>query len=414
MKEWIENLLNRPLVAHSVAAVERYNSRLGPQFAAGITYFSVLSMVPILMFSFAALGMTLTVIRPDLMDNVQDWIRSALSDQALSATIGQAVMHSFNQWASVGLVALVTAAYSGTKWAGNLKRAVRVMWSREFEDAARKKFFFLELLLNFLIFLGLLLCVLLSIGIATVGTTLSRTVIAWLGWDHVPGIGLAFAVVSIVANFVASWVLMAFLFMALPNQPARPVPWLTGTMFGAFALMVLQQGAGRIMGLFTGGGEDGRVTTASIFGPVIVIMLLLNIIATTILLSAAWVGSADEWREQRAERIRAKREALEKEAAGTAPEPAEETTEGAAAQTVGVGTSAAAGDRWAATLTDEQLRDPLRQPVAADGERLVREKVATRGMRINLGLGYGVGAATGLGLGALIVSAATRLARHRR
>lgn len=399
MKEWIDNLLDKPLVAHVLATIERYNSRLGPQFAAGITYFSLLSMVPILMFSFAALGMTLTVIRPDLMHTVQEWITASLSDQALSETIGTAVLNSFNQWASVGLVALVTAAYSGTNWAGNLKRAVRVMWSRQFEDAARTKFFFLELLVNFLIFLGLLLCILLSVGIATVGTSLSVTVIRWLGWGHVPGIELAFSLVGILGTFVASWVLMAFLFIVLPNQPARPRPWLTGTLFGAFALTVLQQVAGRIMSLFTGDSVTGRVTSASIFGPVIVIMLLLNIIATTILLSSAWVGSADEWRQQRQERIRERQEAAELKVLIAAREAA--------------GGAEPVSRRWAGTRAPAELRDPTRPVPEPDGEALVRQKVAARGMRINLGLGYGVGTATGLGLGALIVAAATKLTRRR-
>ena len=37
MKDWIEKVTNQPFVAHAMAANERYNKRLGPQFAAGLT-----------------------------------------------------------------------------------------------------------------------------------------------------------------------------------------------------------------------------------------------------------------------------------------------------------------------------------------------------------------------------------------
>ncbi len=48
-----------PVIAHLLRAAERFNDRLGNQFGAAITYFSFLSMIPILMVSFAAAGFVL-------------------------------------------------------------------------------------------------------------------------------------------------------------------------------------------------------------------------------------------------------------------------------------------------------------------------------------------------------------------
>ncbi len=70
MKEWLERLKNKPWVAHLLRAVERFTNRLGNQFGAAITYFSVVALVPILLFAFAVLGFVLTVLRPDLIDDV--------------------------------------------------------------------------------------------------------------------------------------------------------------------------------------------------------------------------------------------------------------------------------------------------------------------------------------------------------
>lgn len=42
MKDWLTRLRRRPLIAHLERAAVRFNDRLGLQFAAAITYFSVL------------------------------------------------------------------------------------------------------------------------------------------------------------------------------------------------------------------------------------------------------------------------------------------------------------------------------------------------------------------------------------
>ena len=51
-----EKVQRNPIIAHLIRAAERFNDRLGNQFGAAITYFSFLSMIPILMVSFAAAG----------------------------------------------------------------------------------------------------------------------------------------------------------------------------------------------------------------------------------------------------------------------------------------------------------------------------------------------------------------------
>ena len=53
-----EKVQRQPVIAHLIRATERFNDRLGNQFGAAITYFSFLSMIPILMVSFAAVSYT--------------------------------------------------------------------------------------------------------------------------------------------------------------------------------------------------------------------------------------------------------------------------------------------------------------------------------------------------------------------
>ena len=55
----VEKIQRIPVIAHLIRAAERFNDRLGNQFGAAITYFSFLSMIPILMVAFAAAGFIL-------------------------------------------------------------------------------------------------------------------------------------------------------------------------------------------------------------------------------------------------------------------------------------------------------------------------------------------------------------------
>ncbi len=61
-----------------------------------------------------------------------------------------------------------------------------------------------------------------SLGVASVGGGFSRQVIEWLGWSHLPGIGFVFQAVRVVLTLLASWILIAFLFVVLPRATAAP------------------------------------------------------------------------------------------------------------------------------------------------------------------------------------------------
>ena len=62
----LDKLKAKPWVAHLIRAAERFTNRLGSQFAAAVTYFSVLAMVPLLLLAFSILGFVLTVLHPEV------------------------------------------------------------------------------------------------------------------------------------------------------------------------------------------------------------------------------------------------------------------------------------------------------------------------------------------------------------
>lgn len=169
--EWWERFSQRPLIAHLLRTIDRFTVRGGSQFAAAIAYFSVLSLVPILMLAFSGLGLALTVFYPDYLTSLEDWLNSNLSAYGdLGQTMLAIVSSSLSNWAAIGLVGLAISFWSGANWMGNLKRAVRALMREDYDNPPKSLPLPLDLLANF----GALLLLFLGVGLiwtATVATT---------------------------------------------------------------------------------------------------------------------------------------------------------------------------------------------------------------------------------------------------
>src|SRR6185369_12179703 len=85
---------------------ERYFQQRGNHFAAAVTFFSVLTAVPLLMVAFGAAGFVLW-LNPTLLDDLQDAITTAVPGplaEALNPIIDEAVAQR-NAVAGLGLLA---------------------------------------------------------------------------------------------------------------------------------------------------------------------------------------------------------------------------------------------------------------------------------------------------------------------
>jgi len=288
VKEKAKAIKQVPGVAHVLRMNARYGTRLGNQFAGAITYFSLLSMVPILMFAFSACGFTLTVVRPDVLDQVQaailELLKSAPED--LKAQLTGLIRGLLRNWASVGLVGLFSSIYSSAGWAGNLKSAVRAQTRPVFDMKERKHFILLEVLLNVAILLGLLAILAVTFALAGMATSLTGAIVHWLGLDGVPGVKILLRVVGPILSAVAGWAMFVYLYKVLP-EVKFPFPIIAkGALLGSAGLFGLQYLTGFLMGKFAGN------PAAVAFGPVITLMLFFNLFARLNLYVAAWIATS--------------------------------------------------------------------------------------------------------------------------
>lgn len=402
MGEKIEQLKKVPWVAHVLRMLTRFKTRLGNEFAAGITYFSVLAIFPILAFIFAGAGFTLTVLRPELLEQfktlIYDQLESApsgLRDQ-LSGIIDQ----TLGNWRSVGIVGLVSAMYAGGNWVGHLKSAVRAQWRPDFDLTENKRMIVLELLVNLVLLIGLFVLILLTFGIVAVSTGLTQQIIDLLGLQSAPLLaGLATRVAPIFASILAGWLLFVFVYKTFPETPVPFSKIAKGALIGAIVLALLQYFSGF---LITALGKNKAVAA---FGSVILAMLLLNLIARLILMMAAWISTSvqpavsGQWDTPD--------EPLLADPQADVRKPVEQDLRDEAPFA-----DAGASQRWG-TQRGVFIGPERLHYTEPDPKQRVPQDVAARSVRIGMGAGWISGAATGLGVGALVAATVNRVGSWR-
>jgi len=287
-QEKVKELKQAPAAAHLLRMNTRYVTRLGNQFAGAITYFSLLAMVPILMFAFSACGFTLTVLRPDLLEQVQTAILAQLQGipEGLQAQLTGLIKGLLHNWASVGLVGFFSSLYTSAGWAGNLKSAVRAQTRALFDMRERKHFIILEVLLNIAILVGLLSILAVTFAIAIIATSLTGTIVHWLALDKIPGITYLLRIAGPILSSITGWAMFVYLYKVLPEQTFPFGIIARGALLGSAGLFGLQYLTGFLMGKFAGN------PAAAVFGPVIVLMLFFNLFARLILYVAAWIATS--------------------------------------------------------------------------------------------------------------------------
>lgn len=281
---WWEPFSRRRTVAHIIRAIERYTMRMGDQFGAAVTYFLVLSIVPLAMFSFAVLGMVLTVLRPEWLDAVQRFIAATLGDATLQGQVSELITGALRDWRAVGVIGLLIGLYTGVGWVGSLRNAVRAQFRARFDVAERQVPIHREWLTNLWMFGGLLVAVAATFTLSTAATALTDIVLAWFGLSGtLERVGLR--VVSVLASILAGWLTYLFIYRVMPERPPHGRPLWQGALIGSVGLAVLQYLTSLLVALF------GRNLTAAVFGPVVVIMLFFNLFARLTLYVAAWIAT---------------------------------------------------------------------------------------------------------------------------
>ncbi|MGA9870717.1 MAG: inner membrane protein YhjD [Rhodococcus sp. (in: high G+C Gram-positive bacteria)] len=272
-----------PWFDHTVRAAQRYQAQKGNYYAAGMTYFSVLALFPLLMVGFAAAGFVLAG-RPEWLDEIREQISSNIPG-SLGETVNSLVDTAVESRTSVGILGLLGALYAGLGWMANLRAALTAMWESVHEDGS-----FLGTKLGDLVALvGLGLALGLSLGLSALnGASVMESVLELLGLEKAPGVGVLLRVVSVAVALVATWVVFIWVIARLPREPVAFRSALKGAFIAAVGFEVFKQIAAVYLASVTTG------PAGVVFGPIIGLLVFVFTTSRFLLFATAFAATAQE------------------------------------------------------------------------------------------------------------------------
>lgn len=272
-----------PWLDHLLRADESFTERYGNHYAGAIAYFSVLSLVPLLMIAFAVAGFVLAG-NAALLATLEASITAAVP-AGLADTVNSMVRGAIDARGTVGVLGLITALFSGIGWIRNLRDALTAQWGHEKPKLPYIK----TTLTDLLALVGLGVAILLSLTVTAVGSGLGDLLLRALGLAGVGWANATLIALSVVVSLAADWLVFLWVIVRLPrrrNVPPRSAA--RGALLAAVGFEILQQ----FGGLFLAGVT--RSATGALFGPIIGLLVFAYLLSYLILFATAWTVTSAE------------------------------------------------------------------------------------------------------------------------
>lgn len=276
-----------PWLDHLLRAAQSYSDHHGDHYAAAITFFSVLSLVPMLMIAFAAVGFMLAR-SPELVRHLQDQVQAA-APGGLGPMLNQIIDGAIASRQGVGIIGLLGALYSGLGWMSNLREALTAQWDAPSGDKPPQSEGFLRTkVMDLLALLGLGLALVMSFALTGAGTAFASAVLTAVGFGHVPGARLVFTALAVVVSIAGMWLVFLWVIARLPRQPVPLRRAMHAAWFGAIGFEILKQAFAIYLDSVTAS------PTGKLFGPVIGLMVFAYFVSRFVLFLTAWAAVVRE------------------------------------------------------------------------------------------------------------------------
>jgi membrane protein len=241
---------------HAVRAQQRYDSAQGDFYAAGITYFTIFALFPLLMVGFAVVGFVLAG-RPQLLAEIDSRVKAAVPGDLGPQLI--ALMDSaIDSRTSVGLIGLATAVYVGLLWMQRVREALTQMWGQPSATTG---------------FVKTKLSDLRALAVAFVASLLT----IWLTALAVPAL--------IIPSVGVSWLLFTAMIARLPRNAVAFRRCAAAGLLAAVGFEVFKQVASIYLKIVLHG------PAGAVFGPVLGVMVFAYMTARLVLFATAWAAT---------------------------------------------------------------------------------------------------------------------------
>lgn len=271
-----------PWLDHLMRAYQSFAAHYGNHYAAAITYFSILSLVPILMVAFAVAAIVLAG-NADLLQHLQSAItRSAPG--TLGDTLNRVIDAAIAARATVGIVGLVVALYSGIFWMRNLRDALTAQWGQE-----RGRLPLVRTMLSDLFALvGLGIALIVSFAITVAGTGVGEYLLHLAGVAETALAEALLVALTVVLSLIANWLVFLWVVAKLPRKRVGLRSAARGAAIAAVGFEILEQLATVLL------RSAASSPTGAVFGSVIGLLVFVNLVSRFLLLVTAWTATARE------------------------------------------------------------------------------------------------------------------------
>lgn len=271
-----------PWFDHALRAAARFSEQKGTFFAAGLTYYTIFSLFPLLMVGFAVAGYSLSR-HPQLIKTLEHNIRSAVS-----GSLGQQLVDLMNSAidarTSVGVIGLATAAWAGLGWMYHLREALSEMWLQPANSGG----FVRTKLSDLLAMLGTFLVITFTVALSALGQTKPmRAVLRLLRIPEFSIFDEIFRGVSILVSVLVAWLLFSWMIARLPREPAGFVTSLRAGFMAAIGFELFKQLGSIYLQAVV------RSPAGATFGPVLGLMVFTFVTWSLLMFATAWAATAE-------------------------------------------------------------------------------------------------------------------------
>jgi membrane protein len=267
---------------HVIRAATRYAERHGDHYAAAITYFSVLSLVPLIMVAFAVAGYVL-FFNPDLLDQLKASIAENVPG-SLGQTINPIINQAIEQRNAVGIIGLLGALYSGIGWMSNLREALSEQWAQVPATPALPK----RLLFDLLALLGLGVALVGSFAITGFASGFASDVLSIWGFADSAWANILLTVLGILLGLLANWLIFLWVIARLPREHATFRSAAKAALLGAVGFEILKQ----VMTIYLSSVTSSP--SGVIFGSFLGLLIFVFFVSRFVLFVTAWAATATE------------------------------------------------------------------------------------------------------------------------
>lgn len=255
-----------------------YRDRNGDHYAAAVTFFTVLSLVPLLMISASLLGFLLASNK-ELVAALYAEVARAVPVSLRTMTNG-VLLTVVEQRGNFGVAGLLVAAYSGWSWIRNLRDAASAMWNQAPPQRSAVR----TALADIGILLGIGVGLLLSVALTALGGSLGDVLLRLTG---LAGSGWAAGLLAVLSPVLATVVNALILLWVLAKLPRQPVPVRSGlgaAVIGAVGFELLKFAGNTYLRLLS------HSPTVATLGTLVGLLLFIYLVARLFLLVTCWTA----------------------------------------------------------------------------------------------------------------------------